>query len=335
MRWKTVGAVVGSFSMAASLLAVTPAFAQGTQAVSMTKHVDRAAKKQIVVGFVPGVTTDPFFISMQYGAQVEAKKLGVQLVYEGGETYSPSSQTPYVNAMVSRKVSALVLAPTDLQAMIPPVRNAVKAKIPVITVDSTISDTALLRSRITSDNLQGGGAAADFLGAFGKGKGVIAILSPSPGISTDKARVAGFTAELKRKFPKMTFVIDYDNEQTTTAEQLAQDLELRYGSKLVGIFGTDDTSASGAAEGIRSAGKLGSVKIVGYDAEPAEVLDLKQGLISALIAQKPMEEGELAVEYAVDAVMGKKVPSFVQLANVVITKANLAANAQWEYRSQA
>lgn len=317
-------AVLSTFGLVATLAA---------PGVSMANTVHHpVASKKIVIGFVPGMTTDPFFISMDAGAQAEAKKLGVTLVYEGAETYSPSAQTPYVNAMVARKVNALILCPTDLTAMIPPIKNAVNAKIPVLTADSTITQTSLLASRITSNNLQGGAAAADFLGEFAHGQGVVGVLSPSPGISTDKARVQGFVNELKKKFPKMKAVVEYDNEQTTQAGSLAQDLLLRYSSKLVGVFGTDDTSASGAAEGVRAAGKLGQVKIVGYDAEPAEVQDLQQGLISALIAQKPMLEGQLAVQYAVDKVQGKKVPLFVQLANVVITKANLSKNAQWEYK---
>jgi len=80
MNIKKVGAVVGSISLLASLAASVPAFAQ--QAKAAPAH---HAKKPIVIGFVPGVTTDPFFISMQFGAQQEAKALGVKLVYEGGE----------------------------------------------------------------------------------------------------------------------------------------------------------------------------------------------------------------------------------------------------------
>lgn len=293
--------------------------------------------KQITIGFVPGSTTDPFFISMEVGAQNEAKKLGVKLVWEGDAQYAPSNQTPYINAMVTKKVDALITCPTDATAMIPPIKAVVKAGIPVITADSTITDTSLLTSRITSDNNQGGGAAADYLAkAANGGKGVVAVLDPSPGISTDAARVKGFAAEIK-KYPNLKYVgVQYDNEQTTKAATLAQNLLLRY-PNLVGIFGTDDTSASGAAEGIRSSGKLGTVKIVGYDAEPAEIKDLKSGLVSALIAQKPMAEGQLAVEYAYDKVTGKtsQIKPFNQLANVIITKANLAQNQQWVYKSSA
>lgn len=293
--------------------------------------------KQITIGFVPGSTTDPFFISMEVGAQNEAKKLGVKLDWEGDAQYAPSNQTPYINAMVTKKVDALITCPTDATAMIPPIKAAVNAGIPVITADSTITDTSLLTSRITSDNNQGGGAAADYLAkAANGGKGVVAVLDPSPGISTDAGRVKGFEAEIK-KYPNLKYVgVQYDNEQTTKAATLAQNLLLRY-PNLVGIFGTDDTSASGAAEGIRSSGKLGKVKIVGYDAEPAEIQGLQSGLVSALIAQKPMEEGQLAVEYAYDKVTGKTsdIKSFNQLANVIITKSNLAQNQQWVYKSSA
>lgn len=296
-----------------------------------------APQKQVTIGFVPGETTDPFFISMEVGAQQEAQKLGVKLVWQGASTYSPSAQTPYINAMVTKKVDALITCPTDATAMIPPIQAAVSAGIPVITADSTISKTSLLTARVTSNNQQGGAAAADYLAkAAGGKKGVVAVLDPAPGITTDAARVTGFAAEIK-KYPNLTYVgVQYDNEQTTKASQLAQDLLLHY-PNLVGIFGTDDTSASGAAEGIRSSGKLGSVKIVGYDAEPAEIQDLQSGLISALIAQKPMIEGQLAVQYAYDAVTGKKsdIQSFTQLNNIIITKANLAQNTQWEYKSSA
>ena len=309
----------------------------GVMAASpLTSFASTQTAKNITIAFVPWMTTDPFFISMEVGAQQEAKALGVTLLWQGASQYAPSQQTPYVNAMIAKKVSALIVCPTDLTAMIPPLKAAVKAGIPVITADSTISDTSILTSRVTADNVQGGAAAADYIARSVGGKGQVAILDPKPGISTDDQRVQGFEKEIK-KYKGIQFVgIQYDNEQTSTASTLARDLVLRY-PHLAGIFGTDDTSASGAAEGIRSAGKLGKVKVVAYDAEPAEVKDLQQGLISALIAQKPMLEGKLAVEYAYDKVMGKtaQIKKFMQLPNVIITKANLASNTQWEYKSSA
>lgn len=333
---------LGFLAVAASALLVAGCGTSGggnnssSSTPSSNSTSSTGGNKSITIAFVPGMTTDPFFISMEVGAQQEAQKLGVTLDWQGASQYSPSQQTPYVNAMVAKKVSALIVCPTDATAMIPPIKAAVQAGIPVVTADSTITDTSLLTARVTADNQQGGAAAADYLAKATGGKGVVAVLDPAPGISTDAARVQGFEQEIK-KYPNMKYVgVQYDNEQTTQAATLAQNLLLKY-PNLAGIFGTDDTSASGGAEGIRSAGKLGSVKIVGYDAEPAEIKDLQDGLISALIAQKPMEEGKLAVEYAYDKVTGNTsaIKSFTQLANVVITKSNLSQNQQWVYKSSA
>lgn len=70
-----------------------------------------ASGKQVTIGFVPGMTTDPFFISMEVGAQQEAQKLGVKLVWQGASQYSPSAQTPYINAMVTKRSTRSSLAP--------------------------------------------------------------------------------------------------------------------------------------------------------------------------------------------------------------------------------
>lgn len=292
--------------------------------------------KQITIGFVPGVTTDPFFISMQVGAQAEAQKLGVNLLWQGASTYNPSSQTPVVDSLISRGVNALAIAPTDAQAMIPPIQRAVNAHIPVISVDSTINNTSLLTARVTANNVQGGAAAADIVAQLVNKQGAVAVLAPSPGITTDAQRIQGFEQEIK-KYANIQYVgIQYDQEQNTTAATLAQELVLHY-PNLVGIFGTDDTSASGAADGIRSAGKTGQVKIVAYDAEPLEVQGLQSGLIAALIAQKPYDEGQLAVQYAYDAATGKtsQIVKSTTLANVTIDQSNLSQNQQWVYKTTA
>lgn len=328
-----VRGVVAALMLAA--LASTVA-ACGTSSTSAGSTSSGNSNKNITIGFIPGVTTDPFFISMQAGAQAEAQKLGVTLLWQGASQYTPSQQTPYVDSMISRKVSALAIAPTDATAMIPPIQRAVNAKIPVITVDSTITNKSLLTAEVTADNVQGGQAAADILAKQINDKGTVVVLAPTPGITTDNERVQGFEQEIK-KYPNIKFVgVQYDNEQNTQAATLAQQMILRY-PDLAGIFGTDDTSASGAAAGVRSAGKTGKVQVVAYDAEPAEVTDLQSGLISALIAQKPYEEGQLAVQYAYDAATGQtsKIQKSTVLPNVTIDKSNLSQNQQWVYKSNA
>ncbi len=293
-----------------------------------------ASGPKYTLALIPGLTIDPFYITMDLGAQAAAHKLGIRVLWQGASQWSVSQQTPYVNAMVARHVNGILIAPTDLKEMIPPILNAVHHHIPVLTVDTTISNQKLLISAITSDNAQGGALAARTFARLLHGHGEVAVINTIPGISTTDLRQNGFVQALK-KYPHMKLVAaEYDQDSQTTAQTQVEHLLLRY-PHLGGIFGTNLYSAVGAAAGVRAAGMANKVKVIGYDAEPLEVQDLKSGLIYALIAQKPFSEGYLGVVYMYDYLTGhhKAIRHSVLLPNVVLTKANLAKNTQWIYKS--
>ena len=91
----------------------------------------------------------------------------------------------------------------------------------------------------------------------------------------------------------------------------------------MGIFGTNLFSAEGAATGLRSAGASEKVKIVGFDAGPKQVEDLEQGVVQALIAQKPADIGKAGVEQAIAALKGEPVQKKIGTGFVVVTKDNM------------
>ncbi|MGH9059357.1 MAG: ABC transporter substrate-binding protein, partial [Acidimicrobiales bacterium] len=231
------------------------------------------------------------------------------------------SQTPVVNALFAQHPSALIIAPTDSTGMKAPIQQFTKANIPVVSVDTTLKDTSILDARITSDNTQGGKAAADTLAKLAHGKGSVAIINVNPGVSTTDARQAGFIKEMQTKYPNMKIVAkEYDQDSATKAATEASSIMLA-NPNLVGIFGTNVFSAEGAGKAVQSAHKGGKVFVAGYDAEPAEVKLLKSGVINALVMQQPAKEGSLAVQDAYDILTGKKsqVTKSVTLPNVVAT----------------
>jgi ribose transport system substrate-binding protein len=91
---------------------------------------------------------------------------------------------------------------------------------------------------------------------------------------------------------------------------------------LAGIFATNLFSAEGSATGLRTAGKE-NVKMVGFDAGPAQVKQLKEGLVQALVAQNPREIGKLGVEQAVASLMGEDVEADIATGLETITQDNL------------
>lgn len=315
--WRYRAASAGAAAALTAAALASGAAGAGTAAASTTTHA--AAKYNIVL--IPGLTTDPFYITMGIGAKAEAAKLGVNLIWKGATTWSATLQTPIVNATLATHPSALLIAPTDVHALYKPIDGYVKAGIPVITVDTTLADTSILAGEVSSDNYQGGEAAAESIAAAAHYKGGVAVINVEKGVSTTDLRQAGFLAQMK-KYPHMTVVAtEYDDDNLSTAESQARALILAH-PNLVGIFGTNLYSAEGAGKGVVAASMKGKVFVAGYDAEPPEVALLRQGVINILVAQNPFQEGTLGVEYAYDALTGKKnlIPKKeVLLPNVVMT----------------
>jgi ribose transport system substrate-binding protein len=313
--WRFRLASAGTAAVLASTALISGATGAGTVAASA------AAKYNIVL--IPGLTTDPFYITMGVGAKAEAKKLGVNLIWKGATTWDTSLEVPIVNSTLATHPSALLIAPTDDVALFKPMDAYVKSGIPVISVDTTLKNQSILTSAISSDNFQGGEAAAQAIAAAAHYKGGVAVINVEKGVSTTDLRQAGFLAQMK-KYKNMTVVAtEYDNDSPTTAQSQTRALILAH-KNLVGVFGTNLYSAEGVAKGVDAAGMKGKIYVAGYDAEPAEVKLLKQGVINILVIQNPAMEGQLGVQYAYDYLTGHKamIKKSILLPNVIATTAN-------------
>lgn len=293
-----------------------------------------AGGKQLTIGFVPGIASDPFFKAMQLGAEAKAKELNVKLLWQGApDEYSPQSEIPFVDSMLTQRVDGLVLVPTDPDALQPSVAKAQELKIPVVTVDTTVTDQSYLTSYITGDNVDGGKLAAQTLAKQIGDAGEVFLMSGSPSATTNRLREQGFKDELKHH-PNITLVgTEYSNSQPAKATSAVNTILLKH-PNLKGIFAVDGTSGTGTVAALRNSGKAGKVKLVGYDAYQNQVADLKAGVFSALIAQKPGDEAAQALQDLVDVLKGTNTASIkkkVVLANVVITADNLSDTSKYQY----
>jgi ribose transport system substrate-binding protein len=275
------------------------------------------------VELVVGTKSDDFYITMECGAQAEAKALGVNLTVNGPADFSAPEQAPILNAVAASKPDALIVAPTDTKALNPELQRISAEGTKIVFVDTTTTAPSIAVSHITSDNTGGGKLAADSLAAQIGGKGTVAVINVNPGISTTDARIAGFNAEMKAKFPNITVLAtQYDNDSSATAaSQVEADITAH--PNLSGVFATNVLSAQGAATGIQHAGASGKVKVATFDAEPQQITALKSNTIQLAIAQSPYLEGQDGVEQAVNALTGKTVTSDIGTPLVAITQKNV------------
>ena len=264
------------------------------------------ASKNYNLQFIQGVAGDEFYITMQCGMEAEAAKLGVSVKSQGRQKFDPTLQKPILDSVVAGRPDAIMIAPTDVKAMQTPLNAAAQTGSKIVLVDTTVQDPSIAVSAIASDNEGGGKAAFEAIKQLNPNGGKVMVMSVDPGISTTDARVKGFE-EAAKADPSFKYLgVQYSHDDPATAANIMGSA-LQKDPDIVGVFGTNLYSAEGTATGVRQAGKQAQVKIVGFDAGPNQVKDLKQGTVQALVAQEPGVIGQYGVDAAVTALEGGQV----------------------------
>lgn len=317
-----------SFAVALVLIAGLAACGSGD------KKGGGASNGHYDITLIPGIRGDKYYVALQCGAEAEARRLGVNLSMQGGTAFDPSSQTPVVQAVSATKPDGIVVAPVDSKAMFVPLQQASDAGAKIALVDTTLDDDSFAVSSARSDYYQGGVKAADIINELTGGSGKALQISIKPGLSTLDQGKAGFEAGIKR-YPGIEYLgTEFaNNDQVKVASIVAATLQKH--PDLNAIFLPSGTDAEGVGAALKRAGKVGQVNVVAYDAYPAEVEQVKNGEVQALIVQKPYEMGEMGVRQVVNALKGKPTTKRITTGLLVATRENVDSPqiSRYLYRS--
>ncbi|MGC0239084.1 ABC transporter substrate-binding protein [Arthrobacter sp. SD76] len=292
-----------------------------------------SGSSQPKLAFIQGVAGDEFYVSMQCGIESAAKAAGATVNTQGPAKFDPTLQKPIVDSVVASRPDAILVAPTDVAAMQAPLKAAAAAGIKIVLVDTTTQDPSFASSAVSSDNKGGGLEAFKAIKALNPNGGKVLVISTDPGVSTIDARVAGFEEGAKADSSFQYLGVQYSHNDPAEASKLVS-AALAKDPDIVGVFAPNTFSAEGTATGIRQAGKQNQVKIVGFDAGPAQVKQLKEGVVQALIAQEPASIGTQGVEQAIKAIKGESTEKEIQTGFKQITADNISGEgAQYVYKS--
>jgi ribose transport system substrate-binding protein len=315
---------------AGAVSALTLAIA-GCSAGSTTGGATAKAPNNKNVALVLGVKGSPFYDALACGAKAKAKQLGLTLKVSAPDQFAADSQIPIMTAVTASRPAVGAIVPTDAQALIPPIQQLASAGTRVITVDQVLANPSVAKSQIITDNLAGGAMAADEMAKLIGGKGKVLVITQPPGSSAQDQRTEGFVKQLKKYAGIKYLGAQYQSDDPQKAAQIVTST-LSAHPDLTGVFSTNDQGAIGAITGLKQAHATNKVKLVAYDAAPTEVNALKNGSISALIAQNPKQEGEVAMQTAAQLIKGKQVNA-QQLTELVVITADQTAKAdQYEYK---
>ena len=277
------------------------------------------------IAVIPKGTSHEYWKSIHAGALKAVQDLGakgtnVNIIWKGPEKEDDrNGQISIVENFITQKVNGMVLAPLDKDALKGSVVDAAAHKIPVVIIDSALTGNDYT-SFCATDNEKGGELGGDRLAKLLNGKGRVLLLPYAQGSASTEAREAGFMAAMKRN-PGITILSSnqYGGPTTEKAQQVSQNLLIRYGSQVDGVFASNETNTRGMRNALKDKGLLGKVKFVGFDASPDLVDTLKAGDMQGLVVQNPFKMGELGVTTLVDAIQGKKVDKTVDTGVALVT----------------
>lgn len=289
---------------------------------STTTGTESTAQLRIAV--VPKGTAHSFWLTVKAGAEQAGKEEGVQILWKGpAEETDVEGQQRILEDFINQKVDAIVMAACDADGMVPVVKRAMDAGIPVITIDSGVNSDLPL-SFVATDNVAAAAKAAEVLCELVGRKGKVGMIPFIKGAASSEQREQGFREGIK-KCPGVTLgPVLYSQSQVERAMQVTEDM-LTANPDLVGIFAANEPGAVGAATVLEQRKLAGKVKLVAFDAAQPEIEALKRGTIQALIVQNPFKMGYEGVKLAVQAIKGDRpsIPKRVDTGVTVVTKENL------------
>jgi len=280
--------------------------------------------KQYTIGVLLPQLSNPHFVGQAYGYIDEAEKLGAKVIlFDAGGYQYLDRQISQMEDLIASKVDAIILVAVNGPGTIGAVDRAVAAGIPVINCNvMTGSDKVV--TRVRSDDETIGQMQADFMGQALKGEGKVVMLRGAPGTSWAENRGNAFKKRLAEKFPKVT-VMGEQYSQSTPADglKLMEDF-LQTFPQIDGAYNGADTTAIGAAQAVLSAGKKGKVAITATDFQVDTEKFIRDGVMSATVAQQTVTIGRWGVRAAINVLEKREVPKALWTPLLLITADNIS-----------
>ncbi len=256
------------------------------------------------VGLSVSTLNNPFFVSLQEGAQAAADEAGVELITVDAQD-DVSKQLSDIEDLITQGVDVIIVNPTDSAAVVNAVRNANSAGIPVITVDRA-SEGGEVAYHIASDNVAGGRMAGEYLCELIGGEGSVVELEGIPGASATNDRGSGFNEYMSESCQDAQ-IVARQTANFNRAEGLSvMENILQAQAQIDGLFAHNDEMALGALQAIDGTGR--DVHVIGFDATPDAVQAVEECRMAATVAQQPELMGQMGVEQAIEIAGGAQLP---------------------------
>lgn len=282
------------------------------------------ADKEVV--FIIKNLTTPFFLSMKEGAEAAGAELGIKVTVQAPtsseEGAGNEEQTQLIEQAIANKASAVCIAPTDSNGIIPAVKKLKEAGIPVIASNTKIAEDGLANCFVGLENYTQGYNVAKKLCEGLEGKGKMFIIEGTAGAQTSIDRVEGATAAIS-EYPDIEVVAQQSaSYKRATAMDVAQNL-LQANPDVNAVYCCNDEMALGVVEAVDAAGKTGQILIGGADGNADALQCILDGKMYATAEANAFDQAYYSVVAAVNVLKGQAAEDKM-IDSPIIDKENVA-----------
>lgn len=246
----------------------------------------------------------------------------------GGDVARQISQ---IENLVQQQVDAIIIWPTNGEAVIPAVRQASQAGIPVIVTNSNIAEAGFdfIESFSGPDNVTQGARAAEIMCDRFKALGIdgeaqIVEITGQPGYTTAIERSEGFQQRLPEVCPGVELLESQPGDWNREKSQQVMEAFLVKYDDIDGVYAGDDNMGVGALNAARAAGRAADITFVGATNFAVGYEAMEAGEYWGSIYQSPVDDAEAALQTAIDVLNGEDVPFLNYFDTPKITQDNMS-----------
>ena len=261
---------------------------------------------------------DQHWVTLNEGAQKAAAELGATVTFMAPNTKDDAQQIEQVNNAVAGGYQAIIVAANGPDAISSALKEAASQGVKIVYVDSPANVEA--EATFSTDNKAAGKTAGETMLAklteMGVTTGSIGIINVNAATDSCVMREEGF----RSAFEGTGFTLletQYGEGDAAKSQSIAENYITQ---GVVGIFGCNEGSTTGAGNAIKASGSSEIVG-VGFDKSDAILGLIEDGYLLATMAQNPDVMGYEGVKAAVAALNGESLGGAVTDTGVsVLTK---------------
>ena len=318
---KAAVAAIGGESLGGKVtdtgVSVINAAALGGEADALAAS-DVTASKEWKIALITMDSIDQHWVTLNEGAQAKAAELGVKVDFMSPNTKDDAQQIECVNNAAAGGYDAIMVAANGPDAISSALKDASSKGIKIVYVDSPANVEA--EATFSTDNKAAGKSAGEemikALEAAGVTSGDIGIINVNAATDSCVAREEGFRSAFDGKGYNL-LETQYGEGDAAKSQSIAENYVTQ---GVVGIFGCNEGSTTGAGNAIKASGNSGIIG-VGFDKSDAIMNLIADGNLLCTMAQNPDVMGSKGVEACVRALEGESLGGEVVDTGVsVLTK---------------